>query len=98
MAQGMALVQDLDLGVARSGAWQGLTAWPVPPLQLPGTFPAAKKIPDSFCCRVFFLPRERPGRVLRHLNSCAMGLHVRVFVGEAYLGIFQLVQYLHVLI
>ena len=60
MAQGMALVQDLDLGVAQSvariGAWQGLTAWPVPPLQLPGTFPAAKKIPDSFCCRVFFCP------------------------------------------
>lgn len=54
MAQGMALVQDL--GVARSGAWQGLTAWPVPPLQLPGTFTAAKKIPDSFCCRVFFCP------------------------------------------
>lgn len=58
MAQGMAQVQDLDLdlGVARSWAWQGLTAWPVPPLQLPGTFPAAKKIPDSFCCRVFFCP------------------------------------------
>lgn len=56
MAPGMALVQDLDLGVARIGALQGLTAWPVPPLQLPGTFTAAKKIPDSFCCRVFFCP------------------------------------------
>ena len=100
MAQGMALVQDLDLdlGVARSGAWQGLTAWPVPPLQLPGTFPAAQKNTRQFLLSGIFLPRERPGRVLRQLNSCAMGLHVRVFVGEAYLGIFKLVQYFHVLI
>ncbi len=56
MAQGMALVQDLDLGVARIGAWQGLTAWPVPPLQLPGTFPAAKKYPTVFAVGYFFAP------------------------------------------
>lgn len=60
MAQGMALVQDLDqdldLGVARSWAWQGLTAWPVPPLQLPGTFPAAKKNTRQFLLSGIFCP------------------------------------------
>lgn len=58
----------------------------------------SQKNTRQFLLSGIFLPRERPGPALRHLNSCAMGLHVRVFVGEAYLGIFQLVQYFHVLI
>lgn len=58
----------------------------------------SKKIPDSFCCRVFFCPGKGQDVSYGNLIAAQWGLHVRVFVGEAYLGIFQLVQYFHVLI